>query len=199
MIFPRSFVFHRQGDPSHPNQLTSFELESTRRSRSDAVGRANSNLGNGILRPETFDLTRRQVRQETVVVGWQTNQSRRKPRKCRGQDRRPMDPGRTYDFLVADAVRRNRSPTGFVLSNRELLQNEPKNRGCQITLGYSSCKSFRDFNGIARGQAGFLFPQKTGVLWDINQACSRPLSGMIASRNRWLGSKFESRRSGGAC
>ena len=34
------------------------------------------------------------------------------------------------DFLVVDAVWRNRSPTGFLLSNREFIANEGKNRGC---------------------------------------------------------------------
>ena len=43
---------------------------------------ANSNPGNGILRPETFDPPRRQLDAETVEWAWQTDYYRRKPRKC---------------------------------------------------------------------------------------------------------------------
>jgi hypothetical protein len=56
------------------------------------------------------------------------------------------------DFPVADAVLRNQSPKGFIFSNRRnLLQNEAKNRGCRLPLGYLCCRSVCDFNGIERG------------------------------------------------
>jgi hypothetical protein len=60
MIHLRSFVFRRRADPSQPNGLKVSRFGAQGRSKSGAVGLANSNLGNGILRPDTIDRMRPQ-------------------------------------------------------------------------------------------------------------------------------------------
>jgi hypothetical protein len=57
------------------------------------------------------------------------------------------------DFLVADAVLPKRSPTGFFSVTGNLLQNEAKNRGCRLPLGYLSCRSVCDFNGYYKDRS----------------------------------------------
>jgi hypothetical protein len=58
---PRSFVFRRRADLSHRNWLKVSRFETQRAIPNQArMARGNSNLGNGILRPETFVPTRHQ-------------------------------------------------------------------------------------------------------------------------------------------
>jgi hypothetical protein len=66
-----------------------------------------------------------------------------------------------------EAVLRNRSPKGFFLSNREFIAKRGEKQGLSIRIGYLSCRSVCDFNGIAQGQAGFLLRPKTGVVLRI--------------------------------
>jgi hypothetical protein len=85
---PLSFVFRRRADSSHPSG-SSVEVRTPRPGLNQRGGHvANSNLGNEILRPETFDLTRPQWAAETVEWTWQTDFRGRKSRKCRAVLRR---------------------------------------------------------------------------------------------------------------
>jgi hypothetical protein len=62
MIYPCSFVFRRRADPPHPNRL---KFRGSKPQGPFEIGRvgqvANSNLGNGNLRPETFGETRQEL------------------------------------------------------------------------------------------------------------------------------------------
>jgi hypothetical protein len=73
MIHPRSFVFRRRA--IHP--IRTAQSVEIRTEGPFEIGRgghvANGNLGNGILRPETFDPPRRQWAAETVEWAWQTD------------------------------------------------------------------------------------------------------------------------------
>jgi hypothetical protein len=55
------------------------------------------------------------------------------------------------DFLVVDAVLRNRSPKGFFRSNREFIAKRSEKQGLSIAIGIQSCRSVCDFNGIEQG------------------------------------------------
>ena len=71
---------------------------------------ANSNLGNGNLRPETFGETRQELPLRIAGPPTETGPWRGKLRKCRAILRRRKSCRFCADYLVADAVASNRSP-----------------------------------------------------------------------------------------
>jgi hypothetical protein len=94
-------------------------------------------------------------------------------------------------FVAVDAGRRNRSPTGFFLSNREFIANEGKKQVLLIALGYFGCRSFCDFNGIAQRSGRFPVPSEKKAV-DGNEAAQERLEEIQAFRRERdpdLGSK----------
>jgi len=87
-------------------------------------------LGNGILRPETR--RRAQPREVDRSAKWpsQTALDHANALYTRGDFGALGTTAADQDFLVVNAVLRNRSPKGFFSVNREFIANEAKNRGC---------------------------------------------------------------------
>jgi hypothetical protein len=115
-----SFAFTRGADPSIRNRA---KCRGSNPHGPFEIGHgghvANSNLGNRNLRPETFSKRRQEFPLRIAGPLTETGHWRGKLRKCRAILRLRKMTSIRSDFLVADAVLPNRSPSRGFPANRE--------------------------------------------------------------------------------
>ena len=92
---------------------------------------------------------------------------------------------------MADAVLRNQSPKGFISGNREFVAKRSEKQGLSIAIGILRLQISLRFQCDSTRIGRFPVTSENRRGLTHYQACSGALSGIIASRNRWLRSKLE--------